>query len=380
VGEPDVDRIPIARSGRACLAIALLCAGLALAWQSLTVHYNYGGNWSALFCTGSQTLIPPALAKENIYTFPDSTGYDGQFYHYMAHDPVPALAFSLAGGEARRVDVAYFFVILLFVFHGAYWLSRYATLHGATPIWGFGFLCVPAVIISLDRLTIDLPLAAFAVGFAYYARTGPSWKLYAVLLLAPLTRETGALLFGGYCLFLLWRRQWFRVVLFSTAALPTLGWYLVVHFKTGGYIAHLSPEYPAEAFFGRFFEPVSYALPPVVAWTAIALDYVALVGALLALIFGVRAAVTKHLGPVEIAGALFVLMAIGMGGIVGWYEPYGYPRTLSPLLMFLALRGFSMSSWWGALPLGLVLPRIGLQLGPQALGILAGLFRVGASG
>ena len=79
MGEPNVDQIPIVRSGRACLAIALLCAGLALAWQSLTVHYNYGGNWSALFCTGSQRRIPPALAQEDIYTFADSTGYDGQF-------------------------------------------------------------------------------------------------------------------------------------------------------------------------------------------------------------------------------------------------------------------------------------------------------------
>ena len=32
--------------------------------------------------------IPPALAPENIYRFPNSDGYDGQAYHLVAHDPL----------------------------------------------------------------------------------------------------------------------------------------------------------------------------------------------------------------------------------------------------------------------------------------------------
>jgi hypothetical protein len=51
------------------------------------VQRNYGGNWTAFNCTGARFPIPPALAGENIYRFQRSNGWDGQFYHYIAHDP-----------------------------------------------------------------------------------------------------------------------------------------------------------------------------------------------------------------------------------------------------------------------------------------------------
>ncbi|HEV8146815.1 MAG TPA: hypothetical protein VGP79_10555 [Bryobacteraceae bacterium] len=64
-----------------------MVAALVLTWQALTVRYSYGGNWSGLFCTGSRMPFPSELAHENIYVFPNSSGYDGQAYHYVAHDP-----------------------------------------------------------------------------------------------------------------------------------------------------------------------------------------------------------------------------------------------------------------------------------------------------
>src|ERR1700722_15243048 len=63
---------------------ALLCALLGFTWQLLTVHFNYGGNFTALFCTAPSLPIPPQLAREHIYVFPGSGGYDGQYYHYVA--------------------------------------------------------------------------------------------------------------------------------------------------------------------------------------------------------------------------------------------------------------------------------------------------------
>ena len=71
-----------------CLLSALLCVAIGFAWQALTVHYNRGGNWTALFLSGSQFPVPPALSSENVYVFPDSGGYDGQMYHNVAHDPM----------------------------------------------------------------------------------------------------------------------------------------------------------------------------------------------------------------------------------------------------------------------------------------------------
>ncbi|HXM41822.1 MAG TPA: hypothetical protein VN924_11245 [Bryobacteraceae bacterium] len=80
-------------------AWALLCAALVLSWQAPTVRRNYGGNWTALYCTGDKFSIPPALASENIYSFKQSYGWDGQFYHYISHDPF------LADGMRRRSTI-----------------------------------------------------------------------------------------------------------------------------------------------------------------------------------------------------------------------------------------------------------------------------------
>jgi len=124
---------PLATSGsgrrRACVTSALLCVLSGLALQSLVVNFRYGGNWTALFYTGSNFKVPPALAGERVYVFPNSTGYDGQMYHYVAHDPLirtdiwrymdnsrvryrrillPAIAFLLAAGRQAWIDPALF--------------------------------------------------------------------------------------------------------------------------------------------------------------------------------------------------------------------------------------------------------------------------------
>jgi hypothetical protein len=61
---------------------------LVLLWMALTVHYNYGGNWTGLFCTGANQRVPVGQLDEKVHTFPASLGYDGQFYHHIAHDPL----------------------------------------------------------------------------------------------------------------------------------------------------------------------------------------------------------------------------------------------------------------------------------------------------
>lgn len=80
-----------------CLLVALACGILVFCWQLLTVHYNYQDHWNALFCTGEQLPIPPQLASEHLYIFRGSYGYDGEYYHYIAHDPSVATTLDYAG-------------------------------------------------------------------------------------------------------------------------------------------------------------------------------------------------------------------------------------------------------------------------------------------
>ena len=141
-------------------------------------------------------------------------------YHYIAHDPwitrgavtamddpalryrrilVPALAWALALGRDSAIHAAYFAVILGFVFLGVYWLARAMLIQGRHPAWGLMFVLMPAALVSMDRMTVDVALAALTVGFVLYSSDeGPRWKLLLILACAALARETGLLLTAGY--------------------------------------------------------------------------------------------------------------------------------------------------------------------------------------
>jgi hypothetical protein len=73
-----------------------------------------------------------------------------------------------AFGVDKRVDVPYFAVILFFTGLGTWWLALYAGHFGHDPLLGLTFLLVPAVLTSLDRMVIDVSLAALCVGWVWY--------------------------------------------------------------------------------------------------------------------------------------------------------------------------------------------------------------------
>jgi hypothetical protein len=356
----------------------------------LTVRFNFGGYWTALYCTGDRLPPPPALAHENIYIFAGSPGFDGQFYHYLAHDPLlrqgywkytdlprvraqriltPALAYLAAGGQPRLIDPAYLAVTLAFVFLGAFWLSRYLD----RPTWGLAFLLVPSVLVSIDRLTADLALAALCVGFLVYTREGPSWKLYLVLAAAGLARETGLVFVGAVCGAALLRREWRRAAVFATAALPALAWMAWLHVQLPGRPGLSWSWVPLYGMAHRLLHPPAYPLAAPVALAAHALDYLALAGTLLAAALALRQAWRHRLRETELATLAFVLPVLFLGPRDHWDSIYNFGRTLAPLPLMLGLGGPSPRSWVRLLPLAMITPRILLQLTPQALGIARAL-------
>jgi hypothetical protein len=134
-------RLPAAgaQNMKPALRVALLATALAFGWQCLTVHFNYGGNWTALFCTGSSIAPPPLPEFQGTYIFQGSRGYDGQFYRYLAHDPffsrgfdhsmdgprlrstrilLPLVVYAAALGRPGAIDTAYYAAMLAFLFLG----------------------------------------------------------------------------------------------------------------------------------------------------------------------------------------------------------------------------------------------------------------------
>jgi len=378
-----------------CAAYGLIAVLLALTWQYLAVHYNYAGNWTALFCTGARLTQPPSLASEKIYTFANTSGNDGQYYHYVAHDPlllrgldhyidaprlryrrilVPGLAFLVAFGNSRYIDAAFIGVNLLFLFAGVYWMSRYFAHFRWPRAWGLLFLLVPAVVVSLDRLTVDMTLSALSLGFALYALEGKFSRLYVVFLLAPLARETGLFLTAGYCLAQLSERSIRHTFLAATSALPSLGWYAFVGANTGGYDAsHWFTPVPFAFPLDRMIHPVHYPFSGAVAWTATALDEFALAGMLLAFVLSFWLLKKKWIKPVQFAIVLFALSGLNLGKPF-WEEVYAFDRVFSPLLVLIALQVCPSRSWILLAPVAMSIPRVGLQIGRQALRVARGLF------
>jgi hypothetical protein len=416
------------------MATAIVSTGVVLAWQYLNVHFNYRDDWTALYDTGAYARVPPGIDHEEVYRFRGQPGYDGQFYHFIAHDPwlrhgsapyvdnprlrwrrilVPAMAWLCALGQSDFVDSAYFAVVIGWVFLGVFWLSRYLERYNLPPQWGAVFALVPAVLISLDRATVDVALAALCVGFALYtaplwggppgprpapwpACGGPAptrdmrvqgdprgpggpphkleqWTLCLILALAPLARETGACLIVAYVVVQLRRRDWRAAGRGATTALPFLLWTLYLNAHTAGDHTVFASLMPLKGLVLRTLQPIQYATPTAWLRKAAVLDFLAILGIWAALL----GSPTNWFSFDELEGAAlaFAATALFLAQPQAWGEAYSFGRTLSPLLLTVALAGVRRRRWWTLAPICMVLPRILFQLAAEWRGVWHGLIK-----
>ena len=351
------------------------------------MHYNYGGNLTALFCHGVNLPIPPALEREHIYRFPNSDGYDGQAYHYVAHDPfarlgigrllpdanwryrrilVPVMAYLVALGRQDWVDRSYLACNLIFLFLGSWWLAGILSTFGIHPGFAVLYLLVPATVISLDRFTVDLALTSLSLGFAVYTSSRSRWKLYAVLALAPLCRETGLVLVLATAVPDLMARRYRQSLFWASTLLPTIAWYGLVRWSFGPF----TQTVPLLSALGGPLHPFPYQFPAAVTAALHLFDGVLLFGEWVAIALGFRKRKEAAVDPVR---AAIVLWAMGGIPISVWTEFYSSSRVLSSLLMFEFLRSFPERRRIYRLPLLMVSPRIWIQLLPQIGGVLRGI-------
>jgi hypothetical protein len=389
-----------------CAAAAAVATAVLLAWQAFIVFFGYGGAWTALFMTGdsASAAVPPALVSTG-YVFKNNKGFDGQYYRYVAHDPlfryglnaymdlaplryqrilVPGLAWLLAAGRPQLIDVSYIAVIFGFVWLGAWWLARLADARGLHPAWGaVAFSLMPATLISVNRMTVDVALAAFCAGFVWYAYQDSPRCLYMIAVLAPLVRETGVLLTAAACLYALLNRRWLRAMLFATAAAPTWLWYRFV----GGHLDTVGPfkatphldAIPFSGFLNPFLGIVqefgqlpNYPVPPAAKHFAQSLDVLALIGVVVATGFAFWQARRARSQPESLAAALFALLVVGLSYQQFWVDINGYGRTATPLVLMVAMRAASGESLWTLAPCAILDLRLSVQLGSQTWTALQG--------
>jgi len=369
---------------RRAVAVGLAAAGIVGLWQFLTVHYNYGGDWTALFRIGPIASLPPFAASERHYVFPAFDSFDGQWYHLMAHDPfmsrgaasvidspvfryrrilVSLLAWMLALGRDAWIDRGYLAVILAFVFIGAFWMARVAAHRGVHPAWGLAFAIMPGTICSADSMTVDVALAALVAGFGWYAYTGSRGKLAIVLMCAALTREVAFPLIGGYTVFLVWQRRFADAASAALSTLPALLWFAFLMRHTASLpVRDYMSWIPMAGWMNRVLHP------------GMILDYAALAGILWAFAAAARMTWTRRtVDEIAAVYSLGLFFAFLNGEQIWDSVGYGAGRVLTPFLLITAIAELSGGPWLAFAPVLLVDARLSLDLAPQIAGVARGL-------
>ena len=315
--------------------------------------------------------MPPELAGRT-YVFPNSSGYDGQFYRLVAHDPllrrgyadymdaaryrygrilVPLLAAAGGAGGPALVDAAFIAVIVTSIGVGVYWTALWLQSLGFAPILGLLFLFAPATVASVDRMTIDATLCAFFAGFVWHWGRG-NWKGVAVICaLAALTRETGLLLVAGAVAAAVGQREWRRAGAFAAAALPALGWMGFVAMRTPPSSGLGLITWPYAGVFAQMF--VDRAFPgdiPAIVTAFQILDKAALAGLAAATMIAMVWVMRDRFDAVGVAVIGFAVLGAvaGAGDIL--YEAFNYGRPISPLLLWVWVEAIRRRAWWAVAP------------------------------
>lgn len=380
---------------------AVVAAAAIGLWWLAAVRYAHHGQATALYMIGEHTPMPAWLeTSEAPYRWKGSGGYDGQYFHLLAHAPfalrqlaplmdrprmrcqrilIPALAWLLAGGRAEWVDPAYYAVILLCLVAGVWWTALLAERHGASPWWGLAFLALPASLGSMERLLVDGPLMAAMVGVLLFVETGrwpAAWLLAAA---APFVRETGLMIAAAAALLFASRKSWKTAALWAAAGMPFLLWLWWIRDLPGGMDFRWAGLFHSVARLVSESEPYR-GYPQYRAWLQ-ALDLAALAGFVWACAASVSGLWTSWTRQARLSLPLS-MAALSAGAALAlchfeprhaWDSVFSLGRVFAPVYLGLLAHGLATGRPWpaawclapaalrAALPFGPVLARAAAQ-------------------
>jgi hypothetical protein len=375
----------------ASASVAIVSVLLVFVWTAARIHYACGGNWTATFYTGTTSRIPPDL-DAGTYRF-EGTGYDGQFYRYLAHDPflqkgysryvdaprlrfqrllVPLAAWLFGFGQRYWIDTAYFAVEMLFLALGVYWCARLLARRGRSPLWGLLFVVVPATLASFDRMLVDGPLTALFAGFLLYCEEERWNHVWVLAMLAALARETGLLLSAALVTDRLLHRDWRRAAWFASSAIPAVAWYgcLATRLPHDGPVSILAV--PAWGLLRRLLWFRTYPDPRVQLLLRVT-DFLAVLGLAIGIILAVHWLMEHRFGPVSFCVGLFAALALVLGAPGHMLDSFGFARPVSPLLLWIMIEAVCRKSWSAMAPPLLVSLSVSLVFAKPFVTVLRGV-------
>lgn len=374
--------------------LGLVAALLVWAWQALSIHANYQGNWTALFFTGELQPVPPALAP-GTYLLRGSRGYDGQWYRIAAHDPLgvrgfwrcvddpqlryrrillPALAWMLALGRQEWIDTSFFAVVLGLIVCGVSWTAQWLRSMDMHPAWALGFAILPGTLICIERMTVDVALYV-CIAAALLAAQHRRWACCCVAAAcAALSRDLGFLLIAALAGHALFHRAWRRALLFATTALPAAAWYVVVSHRM--VLAPASPVIPQWTGYPpllghvqAILHPPPYALPPLITFITQQLDRLVVFGTAWAAALAIRRFWRQRQDWEAWLALAYVPVFLMVATPHFWYDPYSSVRAFTPLVALISVQSVRLGTPWGHLPWMALLMRTAWQMGPEFLGV-----------
>lgn len=350
------------------LILLVLTAG----YQFLYCYLLPNGDLTSLFFSGALLTHPPELERSG-YRYRNSTGYDGQMYRILAHDPlsrkgywsyldsprlrarrilIPAVAGLLGGGSVAAVDWWYVAITDILIGLGGLCFVRlaegYCSRLAAVILYSF----IPAVIASTDRMALDGPAVAGFLAVWLFLRERRTTPLFAVLAVLPLIRETGLLINVGAGIVFFRSGEYRRLALAATTAIPALLWwsFVAAHTPASGLGSLLSV--PLVPQIVRLFTLVSRPVPPLVNTLLQVVDMVAVTCLLLAFAFLART-IWREIRQGRLAEDTLLIVPIAVlaafaSGADTLRDPYAFLRVDSALIAWAALRMLTIQSRFAA--------------------------------
>jgi hypothetical protein len=167
---------------------------------------------------------------------------------------------------------------------------------------------------------------------------------------------------------MIWQSKWREAVWVAAAGDPALTWYGWVQVNSSPY-RYESSFVPLSGIYSSLIHPEAYPASVPFADVIRLGDAIGLVGILLAFALGIWQLRRGRPDALSLAAAMFAFIGIFVQRADFWTSAFNYGRIYSPLLIFLAFIALRDRSWFGLIPWIAISTRVGLQFGPQVVGL-----------
>ena len=246
---------PAARSGGVHLAAVLVIAAVVtMAFQYRVVQVRSQGHFTGLFRIGDKFYSrgPTDLFHGRPYVFERSDGFDGQFFFYLAHDPLllhgverfldaprqrsarvgyPILAYAASLGSARLVPPVLYLVNMLALLGCVALLGQRWRASGLPAYGGLLFVLCASTIVVATTMTCEVVTAFFLLLGFWGAERTKKGVLLASVLCAVFCKEAGVLWWAALVACAAMKRDKSRLLDLAALLAPYAFWLVYLRWR-----------------------------------------------------------------------------------------------------------------------------------------------------